>query len=1062
MQLPDEPSHTVPGKENNADSSIEQKLLYPYFGLLPHALLVLREPDHRVEFINNAGTTLLGKTLDAIKGKPLFEVLPQWQHTFLPRAFQQVLHNGQPATYQNTSLPLWGSLQVPEHFFDLTISLLQDLASPHPGLVVFAHEVTHLVLLQQQCEARSHEMEQMTDALPQLVWIADPEGTVVYYNKRIAEYSGAEQQADGTWTWMNMLHPEDLPATLQAWTKAVTDGNAFQSEHRVLKKDGQYKWHLNRAYPYRAADGTIMKWFGTLTDIDDQKKAREDIRERDLQLSLSQTQLGMALGAAEIGMWQGSVQSGKVWWSKELERMYGLAEGSFGGTYQHWKELVHPDDLDFVLHELEQMFHTGDEAETEYRIIQPSGKIRWIFSKIRGYRDAEGNPETIFGVSVDVTSQRSHQQQVADAEQRWRIAIEANKMGTWEWNTLTNEVTLSPSTRTLLDIDPDEPWFFEKTRGLTHEADVEQALEQVRPVLEGKRDTFIYEARHLRPKSGQIRWVRMAGKAVRTGSEKPTRIIGTVKDITTFKENQQALLYQKQLLETVTGNTSFALFMMNEHHHCIYINEQAEKMTGYSLPELQGQPLHYILNHTYPDGSPYPIEACPIDQALVQGRRIEGEEMFIHQQGHFYPVAFTASPIVINGNPIGTVLEVRDITEEKKVAQVLRISEERFRLLTNTIPQITWISRTDGMIDYISDQWEQFTGQKKEDAREGFMQCVHPDDRQHMLEQWALAEANRQPLELEYRLRDREGNYRWFFSKTQPLMNSEGAILSWIGAGTEIQHFKDLSAMLEEQVAARTEELSRLNQTLQDQAIELQRSNEDLQQFAHVASHDLKEPVRKIKTFGSRLKEEFGTAMPERARYYVKKIDEATERIYSMIEGVLQYSQLDATELKPVPVPLAEILDQIIADLEISIQEKEAHIHMEALPVIMGQPILLYQLFYNLVNNSLKFAQPGVAPQIRIGATAAGAGMTAISVSDNGIGFNQEHAEKIFKTFTRLNARETFEGTGLGLALCRKIATRHGGDITASGKVGQGATFTVTLPVEESQQLEVGSPMSDV
>ncbi|WP_132056037.1 PAS domain-containing protein [Pseudocnuella soli] len=1062
MQFPDEPSYTDPGTENNGNASTEQQLLYPYFGLLPYAIVVVRDAHYRIDFINSAGSNLLGKNWIEIKDQPLFELFPNWRHTLLPNAFEQVQQTGEPLSYQSTPLPMPGTADTPERFFDLTISLLQEASPPLPGLVIFAHEVTRLVQLQQRCEAKSHQMEQMTDAMPQLVWMAEADGKVVFFNRRIDEYMGVEQQADGSWVWVNMVHPEDLPATLQAWTEAMSNGNAFQSEHRARKNDGQYRWHLNRAFPYRGADGRVLKWFGTLTDIDDQKKAAEEIRERDLQLLMSQTQLGMALSAAQIGTWQGNAKTGQLVWSKELEAMHGLAEGSFGGTIPEWTAMVHPDDREFVAQQAAPLFQSIDDVELEYRIVQPSGKIRWIFSKIRGYRDAAGNPETIFGISVDVTSQRSHQQQVAEAELRWRIAIEANNMGTWEWNTLTNEVELSASTRALLELDPDEPWFFEKTRGLTHEDDVEQALAQVRPVLEGQKDTFTYEARHRRVKSGQLRWVRMAGKAVHNGSGRPTRIIGTIKDITRFKENQQALLYQKQLLETVTGNTSFALFLMNEQHQCIYINEQAEKMTGYRLEDLQGRSLHNVVNPTYADGRPYPIEESPIDQALVQGRRTRGEEMFRHKAGHFYPVAFTASPIMVGGKPMGTVIEVRDITEEKKVALGLQLSEERFRLLTNTIPQITWISRNDGLIDYISDQWTQYTGQQKEDAREGYIHCVHPDDRQEMMDKWAASKANKEPLEIEYRLRASDGSYRWFGSKTQPLLNQEGEVISWIGAANEIQHFKDVSALLEEQVATRTQELRRVNKTLQQQASELQRSNEDLQQFAHVASHDLKEPVRKIKTFASRLQDELGTDMPPRAQHFLTKIDEATERIYSMIDGVLEYSQLDAAELKPTPVPLAQVLDQIIADLELTIQEKEAQIHVEPMPVIKGQPILLYQLFYNLLNNSLKFAQPGQKPQIRVHASDAGAGMAAISVSDNGIGFNQEHAEKIFKTFTRLNAREKFEGTGLGLALCRKIAARHGGSIHAAGKAGEGATFTVTLPVEESRKPDDGSPKNDV
>ncbi len=237
---------------------------------------------------------------------------------------------------------------------------------------------------------------------------------------------------------------------------------------------------------------------------------------------------------------------------------------------------------------------------------------------------------------------------------------------------------------------------------------------------------------------------------------------------------------------------------------------------------------------------------------------------------------------------------------------------------------------------------------------------------------------------------------------------------------------------------------------------ELERSNEELQQFAHVASHDLKEPVRKIRTFGSRLKLDFANELPDKARMYMAKIESAASRIYSMIDGVLLYSSLNSIEQTTEPVELDKILKDIAEDLEVPIQEKSASLRWEHLPSIEGSPLLLYQLFYNLINNALKFTKAGIAPVIEIdselvGSDAAGDAKeyTQIRVRDNGIGFKQKFADTIFKTFIRLNAKDQYEGTGLGLALCQKIAEQHGGSIKASSEEGQGATFTVRLPLKQ-------------
>ena len=257
--------------------------------------------------------------------------------------------------------------------------------------------------------------------------------------------------------------------------------------------------------------------------------------------------------------------------------------------------------------------------------------------------------------------------------------------------------------------------------------------------------------------------------------------------------------------------------------------------------------------------------------------------------------------------------------------------------------------------------------------------------------------------------------------------------------GSEKQ-YKDLSEKLEAIVAERT--------------ADLRRSNDDLQQFAHVASHDLKEPVRKLKTFINRLDDEFGEKIPAKGKEYINKMRNASSRMYTMIEGVLKYSSFSETVQEIETVDLNEVLQSIKADLEIVIMMKKAVVKKKGkLPTIQGAQVLLYQLFYNLVNNSLKFAKgkPVIAVASRI-ITKDGVKYAEITVSDNGIGFRQSFASRIFDAFSRLHSKDDYEGTGLGLALCKKIVERHNGNITAFGEENKGATFTVSLPLTQTER----------
>jgi PAS domain S-box-containing protein len=286
----------------------------------------------------------------------------------------------------------------------------------------------------------------------------------------------------------------------------------------------------------------------------------------------------------------------------------------------------------------------------------------------------------------------------------------------------------------------------------------------------------------------------------------------------------------------------------------------------------------------------------------------------------------------------------------------------------------------------------------------------------------------------------------------QPLVNSDGLIEGIVTVGIDVteqvtarKKINEHTEILEEEVRKRTHQLNEVNRSLQN-------SNEDLQQFAHVASHDLKEPVRKIKTFAGRLSKEYADEMPDKARIFLKKIEGATDRMFKMIEGVLSYSTIDAGGDAFAPVDMNKLIDNIEEDIEILLEQKQALIKRSGLPVIEGIPVLLYQLFYNLITNSLKFAKPGEAPVIEItGQTIRSGNRDYLNIlfRDNGIGFDQEHAERIFNTFTRLHSKDEFEGTGLGLALCRKIVERHGGTISATGIRDGGAVFNILIPAKK-------------
>lgn len=288
-------------------------------------------------------------------------------------------------------------------------------------------------------------------------------------------------------------------------------------------------------------------------------------------------------------------------------------------------------------------------------------------------------------------------------------------------------------------------------------------------------------------------------------------------------------------------------------------------------------------------------------------------------------------------------------------------------------------------------------------------------------------------------------------------MAQDAILLSSLQAALE-QEIQKRTAELDisnEELKVSNDELNAKNEELAELNRELKQSNEDLQQFAHVASHDLKEPLRKIKTYISRLEEDIDTRLSVNSRTYVGKMYLAADRMYSMIDGVLAYSTISGSKQAIQNIDLNRIINDIANDLEVLITQKRAIIRYKELPNIEGATVLIYQLFYNLISNSLKFCRNDAFPVIIIKSTLINDDdqqYVQIELSDNGIGFNDEEAAFIFNTFARLNPKDKYEGTGLGLSLCKKIVQRHKGKIYANGITSQGATFVITLPLRQMQE----------
>jgi len=244
----------------------------------------------------------------------------------------------------------------------------------------------------------------------------------------------------------------------------------------------------------------------------------------------------------------------------------------------------------------------------------------------------------------------------------------------------------------------------------------------------------------------------------------------------------------------------------------------------------------------------------------------------------------------------------------------------------------------------------------------------------------------------------------------------------------------------------------RTEEELRAFTVKLQQSNRELEDFAYVASHDLQEPLRKIQAFGDRLKARYAEALTSEGIDYLNRMQSAAGRMQSLINDLLVFSRITTKAQPFAPVDLGVIAREVVHDLEVRIHQSGGEVIVGDLPTVDADALQMRQLLQNLVGNGLKFHKPDVPPRVEVSGNAVNEHVQIV-VSDNGIGFDEKYAERIFTMFERLHGRAAYEGTGIGLAICRKIAQRHGGDIRAQSSPGEGARFVVTLPVKHESGL---------
>jgi PAS domain S-box-containing protein len=586
--------------------------------------------------------------------------------------------------------------------------------------------------------------------------------------------------------YLGLIHPEDRDRVSGTVQRALETRGRYHLEHRVQRPDGTVRHVFSEGEVATDEQGRPVRVFGVAQDITERKEAAERAHQLALEVvareeaEAAQQQVQRILESITDAFLALDHEWRFTYLNREAEHLLQRKRAELLGQVL-WTEF--PDAVGSTF---ERMYRRAMETQTTVEFVE-------FFPPLDTWFEVKAFP-SVEGLSIyfrNISDRKRAEQALRENEERFRAVQETSPDGFMIFRSVRDD------DGTIQDFE----WLYVNPaaeRSVGHSADYllgKRLLEEmpgnreeglfddyVRVVETGERSQRIFHYQH----EGLDHWFRNTSVKVGDG------FAVAFADITAEKHAEMEIRHQSELTRTITDNATGALFMMDTRGFCTFMNPAAEEMIGFSLDEIRDMPLHDAIHHLHPDGTPYPMSECPIDRALPENNDVRAhEDVFIRKNGEFFPVTCAARPIIRDGVPVGTVVEVRDITEAKRAEQELRQSEERFRSLIEATAAIVWTTPATGEFGGDQPGWSRFTGQTEaEYTGWGWLDRIHSDDRAKTAAAWQKALEQRSTYEVEHRVRRHDGEYRYMLARGVPILEDDGEIREWVGQHADLTERK--------------------------------------------------------------------------------------------------------------------------------------------------------------------------------------------------------------------------------------------------------------------------------
>jgi PAS domain S-box-containing protein len=739
---------------------------------------------------------------------------------------------------------------------------------------------------------------------------------------------------------------------------------------------------------------------------------------------------------SNIGVWEWDMRSDTIYWSKRYLEIFGIDDPGYQPTIEDFERRIHPDDLPICLEAARQHLEGREPFSVGYRIRHTNGS--WVHIQAGGQAtwDENGEPIRMDGSIEDVTDKKLAEAEAALALQRYQLAILGSQAGVWDWDLVEQTLYWSPR---MLEIFGIEDAAFELTmetfKDRLHPDDRDRVIGAIEEHL---IERTVYQiTMRMRHEDGHYVPIIVGGQAIWDADGTPVRMAGSMHDITDQAVAEEAARVAEERYRLAISGASAGIWDWNPITGELFWSRQLTKTMG-----LEG--LDYVPSfddwkeRIHPDDRDAVV--ATLTQHLDQQGEYDVEYRTLNGAGDYIWV-HTCGQAIWNdaGEPQRMAGSLYDVTDRKQAVQQAldRASMLEFAGRVAKIGYVEWDLETNEAQwgDQVYEIYKLDRSSSPPDFQD-MMDMTHRDDQELVARHIKAARETGAPQAFVRRVIRGDGVECIVQSWLECLRDSEGRPTRILGA------FQDVTELRQAEV------------TLRFQSEELIRANAELERFAAIAAHDLQEPLRKVSGFGELLVKKYSDRLDESGQKIVETMVDGARRMRTLVQDLLRYSSTSSEEMERQDVDLTQVLGDVRECLQSDLDDNHAVLEVENMPVISGDAALLRQVFHNLICNAIKY-RGDTNPHIKIGAERSADGDAwHIRVEDNGIGFDAEHADRIFEIFQRLHTRDDYEGTGVGLALCHRVIERHGGRIWAEGVVGKGACFHVMLGDRGDHQID--------